>query len=62
MGRTARNVKGKVILYADSITNSMRKAIGEAERRRKAQMEYNKKYGIIPETIRKKIEHFTKAD
>lgn len=62
MGRTARNVKGKVILYADSITNSMRKAIGEAERRRKAQIEYNKKYGIIPETIRKKIEHFTKAD
>jgi excinuclease ABC subunit B len=62
MGRTARNVKGKVILYADSITNSMRKAIGEAERRRKAQLEYNKKYGIIPETIRKKIEHFTKAD
>jgi len=58
MGRTARNVKGKVILYADSITGSMKKAIGEARRRRKAQIDYNKLRGIIPETIKKKITHF----
>jgi excinuclease ABC subunit B len=62
MGRTARNVKGKVILYADSITVSMKKAISEAERRRKTQIEYNKKYGVVPETIKKKIERFTEAD
>ncbi len=62
MGRTARNVKGKVILYADSVTVSMKKAIGEAERRRKAQIHYNKVHGIIPETIKKKIEHFTEKD
>jgi excinuclease ABC subunit B len=62
MGRTARNVKGKVILYADSVTGSMKRAIGEAKRRRKAQIVYNKKHGIIPESIKKKIEQFTKAD
>lgn len=62
MGRTARNIKGKVILYADFITNSMKKAIAEAKRRREAQIEYNKKHGIIPETIRKKIERFTVTD
>lgn len=62
MGRTARNVKGKVILYADSITGSMKKAIAEAERRRKAQIAYNKVHGIVPETIKKKIEHFTEND
>ena len=62
MGRTARNIKGKVILYADSITNSMKRAIAEAKRRRETQIKYNQKHGIIPETIRKKIEHFTEAD
>lgn len=62
MGRTARNVKGKVILYADSVTGSMKRAIGEAGRRRKAQMVYNKKHGIVPKTIKKKIERFTEAD
>jgi excinuclease ABC subunit B len=62
MGRTARNIKGKVILYADSVTASMKKAIGEAERRRKAQIDYNKVHGIVPETIKKKIEHFTEKD
>jgi len=58
MGRTARNVKGKVILYADLVTDSMKKAIGEARRRRKAQIDYNKQHGIIPETIKKKIAQF----
>ncbi len=62
MGRTARNIKGKVILYADSITNSMKRAIAEAKRRRETQIKYNQKHGIIPETIRKKIELFTRAD
>jgi len=58
MGRAARNVKGKIILYADKITASMRKAIKEADRRRKKQIEYNKKYNIQPVNIRKKIEEF----
>ena len=56
MGRASRNVTGKVILYADTITESMRKAINEVERRRKLQSEYNKKHGITPTTIVKKIE------
>lgn len=58
MGRAARNVTGKVILYADNITGSMKRAIKEVERRRKVQMAYNKKHGINPETIRKEIEEF----
>ena len=56
MGRAARNVKGKIILYADNITKSIQKAITEVERRRKKQLAYNKKYNIKPETIHKKIE------
>ncbi|KKQ64573.1 MAG: UvrABC system protein B, partial [Candidatus Daviesbacteria bacterium GW2011_GWA2_38_24] len=55
IGRAARNVEGKVILYADNMTGSMKKAIGETERRRKIQLEYNKKHGITPKTIIKKI-------
>ena len=55
IGRAARNVSGKVIMYADNITESMRKAIDETNRRRKIQMEYNKKHGIKPETIRKAV-------
>lgn len=55
IGRAARNVEGKVILYADNITGSMRKAIEETERRRKIQLEYNKKHNITPKTIIKKI-------
>jgi excinuclease ABC subunit B len=56
IGRAARNVSGKVILYADSITGSMKRAIAETERRRKLQTEYNKKHHITPKTIKKKIE------
>lgn len=54
-GRASRNVNGTVILYADTITDSMKKAIEETERRRKIQLEYNKKMGIVPETVRSKI-------
>jgi excinuclease ABC B subunit len=54
-GRTARNVGGTVIMYADSITKSMKKAMDETDRRRKVQKEYNEKNGITPETIKKKI-------
>ena len=56
MGRAARNADGKSILYADNITNSMRNAIGETERRRHLQEEYNTEHGITPKTIVKPIE------
>ena len=55
IGRAARNVEGKVIMYADTITESMRKAISETERRRKIQMEYNKANNIIPQSIQKDV-------
>ena len=57
IGRAARNACGEVIMYADKMTDSMQKAIDETERRRKIQMEYNKKYGIIPQTIKKPVEN-----
>jgi excinuclease ABC subunit B len=56
IGRTARNVNAKVILYADRITDSMKKAIDETNRRRTIQLEYNARHGITPQTIRKEIQ------
>ncbi|MBA3715595.1 MAG: UvrB/UvrC motif-containing protein, partial [Pyrinomonadaceae bacterium] len=56
MGRAARNVNGRALLYADRVTDSMRRAIGETERRRKIQQEYNAEHGITPRTIIKSIE------
>jgi len=55
IGRTARHIDGEVILYADRITPSMQKAIAETERRRKIQLEYNKKFNITPKSIKKEI-------
>jgi len=62
MGRAARNVSGKVILYADNITGSMKRAIDTVERRRKIQMEYNKKHNISPKSIKKEIKKFFNND
>ncbi len=55
IGRAARNANGKVIMYADTISDSMNEAISETNRRRQIQMEYNEKHGIIPKTIIKEI-------
>lgn len=58
MGRAARHQNGHVIMYADKITNSMKKSIGETKRRRRTQKEYNKKHNITPKSIKKNITDF----
>lgn len=55
IGRAARNAEGRVIMYADTVTGSMRRAIDETNRRRKAQKEYNEAHGIVPKTIVKEV-------
>ena len=61
IGRAARNSEGTVIMYADSLTNSMEVAITETNRRRKLQSEYNTAHGIVPKTIKKDIRESIKA-
>lgn len=61
IGRAARNTEGKVIMYADELTESMEKAITENNRRRKIQSEYNKVHGITPKTIKKSVRDTIKA-
>jgi excinuclease ABC subunit B len=55
VGRASRNIYGQAIMYADNMTDSMKRAIYETNRRRKIQLEYNTQYGIVPETIRKEV-------
>jgi excinuclease ABC subunit B len=62
IGRAARNVSGKVLMYADARTPSMDRALAETERRRKIQQEYNREHGIVPETVRKAIREIIHAD
>jgi len=61
IGRAARNADGRVLMYADTITESMDKAIKETERRRSIQIAYNEKHGITPQTIRKKVRDVIEA-
>ncbi len=61
IGRAARNTEGKVIMYADSLTDSMERAISETNRRRKIQEEYNTKHNITPQTIKKSVRDTIKA-
>jgi excinuclease ABC subunit B len=62
MGRAARNVNGRVILYADNMTDSMKSAIAETDRRRKIQASYNEEHGITPQTIIKEIRDFVERE
>ena len=55
VGRAARNSEGRVIMYADALTDSMKRAIGETERRRTVQDAYNREHGIVPKTIIKEV-------
>ena len=61
IGRAARNTNGKVIMYADELTESMEKAISETNRRREIQMKYNKEHGITPQTIHKSVREAIRA-
>ena len=61
IGRAARNTEGRVIMYADELTDSMEKAIRETNRRREIQQEYNKEHGITPKTIQKSVRDTIKA-
>ena len=61
VGRAARNTDGKVIMYADELTDSMEKAISETNRRRKIQKQYNEEHGIVPQTIKKSVRDTIKA-
>lgn len=61
IGRAARNVHGKVILYGDIITKSMEKALGETDRRRSKQIEFNRRHGITPETVKKAVRKVIEA-
>jgi excinuclease ABC subunit B len=61
MGRAARNENGQVIMYADRVTDSMRRAIDETERRREKQMAYNEAHGIVPKTINKEVRDVIRA-
>lgn len=56
IGRAARNIRGKVVLYADKITGSMKEAVAETKRRRILQINYNKRHKIVPQTIKKKLQ------
>jgi len=60
-GRAARNVNGRVVLYADTVTDSMRRALDETSRRRQKQLEYNATHGIEPATVRKSIEQILQS-
>src|SRR2546426_9451320 len=62
IGRAARNVSGQVIMYADTVTGSMERAIDEANRRRAIQLEYNEKHGITPYTVQKAIRELIMAE
>jgi excinuclease ABC subunit B len=59
IGRAARNVNGRVLLYADHMTGSLDRAVGETNRRREIQVAYNKKHNITPQTIQKRIRDIT---
>ncbi len=61
IGRAARNAEGKVIMYADTVTDSMREAIDETERRRKIQSDYNEKHNIKPKTVKKAVREVIKT-
>jgi excinuclease ABC subunit B len=58
IGRAARNVRGKVVLYADEVTEAIREAVEETNRRRRIQLEYNRRHGITPRTVEKAVRNF----